>query len=475
MTASPSGSLVARRDERKQRARGRRPTGALRATALVAALALSGAPALADAAGSLAGQTIVVDPGHGGIDSGAVANGVQEKTVTLAIGLDLSRYLRGQGARVVLTRTADVTVGPGDQRAGLETRTALANRVGASAYVSVHANSLNDPSYRGVMTFYGRPSGYANAVRRSASLVSESRALAQDVQQGVIAQTGAVNRGVDAADYFVLGNAAMPSILIETGFLTNAAEARQLASPGYEQAAAAGIANGIAQFFSNPTAGPVEVPIQPAPLPAEAASYVVRSGDTLSGIAARIGVAAAGLARLNGIDDPNAIVVGRTLRLPGGDAAQAATGVPLVTAVATTPSRTYTVAPGDSLSAIAVRFGVSTAELAAANGLKDANTIVVGRVLIIPSPAANVGVAASNGQRRTTSRSSTVTTYRVQPGDTLSELAQRFGVTTAALAAVNALTDPNQIVVGRTLRIVGPSSVRAVERVPSGGPRTTGP
>jgi len=129
-----------------------------RAAFLVGGLALLGLPAAALADGGLAGRTIVVDPGHGGIDGGASAYGRVEKNITLPIGLDLGALLRGQGAAVVYTRSSDTYV-------SLAARTAIANRVGASAFVAIHVNALNDPSYRGLMTFYGGPGGYATGVR----------------------------------------------------------------------------------------------------------------------------------------------------------------------------------------------------------------------------------------------------------------------------------------------------------------------
>ncbi len=212
----------------------------------------------ASAAGALAGRTIVIDPGHGGFDSGALGNNLQEKDLTLAIGLQTGAQLAAQGAHIVFTRTSDVTVGsPGDITGGLATRSAMANAAHANLYISIHANSLNDPGYAGVMTFYGSKDGYIDNVSRSPALVSQSHLLAQDVQVGVVHQTGAIDRGVQSADFYVLGNTSMPSILIETGFITNANEANALNSRGYQAKIASGIVSGVERFF-----GSVGTPVQ---------------------------------------------------------------------------------------------------------------------------------------------------------------------------------------------------------------------
>ncbi|HEV7214940.1 MAG TPA: N-acetylmuramoyl-L-alanine amidase, partial [Chloroflexota bacterium] len=222
----------------------------LLATGFLVTLAL---PPLAAAAAStsVAGHTIVIDPGHGGIDTGAIANGLYEKDVTLPISLDVGALLTQAGAHVVYTRMGDVTVGPTDSTtAGLAARASIANSSHADIFVSIHANSLNDPGYAGLMTFYGAPGGYIDGVTRTPSVVDQSRLLAHDVQHAVQQRTQEVDRGVQSADFYVLGNTSMPSILVETGFLTNPTEAQRLASPAYQEQIAEGVASGIATFFN---------------------------------------------------------------------------------------------------------------------------------------------------------------------------------------------------------------------------------
>ncbi|MGI8915137.1 MAG: N-acetylmuramoyl-L-alanine amidase [Chloroflexota bacterium] len=225
---------------------------ALRLAASSLWLALA-APTVATAAGGpLDGRIIVIDPGHGGIDTGAIANGLYEKNLTLPIGVDVGALLTQEGAHVIYTRMGDVTVGSTDNTtAGLAARASIANDSHADVFISIHANSLNDPGYAGLITFYGASGGYIDGVTRTPSVVDQSRLLARNVQQAVQQQTQEIDHGVQSADFYVLGNTAMPSILIETGFLTNPTEAQHLATPSYQERIAQGVASGVTQFFGS--------------------------------------------------------------------------------------------------------------------------------------------------------------------------------------------------------------------------------
>jgi N-acetylmuramoyl-L-alanine amidase len=425
-----------------------------RAAFLVGGLALLGLPTAALADGGLAGRTIVVDPGHGGIDGGASAYGRVEKNITLPIGLDLGALLRGQGAAVVYTRSSDTYV-------SLAARTAIANRVGASAFVAIHVNALNDPSYRGLMTFYGGPGGYATGVRRSPAQVAASQALATDVQAATLAQTGQVGDGVQPANYYVLGNAAMPAVLVETGFLTNPAEGAQLATPAMQERVASGIASGVARFFSG-AAAVASTPALAAPALQSSSGgvqrYVVQQGDTLSALAVRFGLSEAELRMANSLPADGRILAGQTLTIQGhlaagSDATQSpANGSAAVTA--TTSGTDYTIQLGDSLSAVALRFGVTEAALLRQNGLRNADALIAGRHLAIPGPAAN----EANAVPQAALARATPTRYRVRLGDTLSGVAARFGVTQQAVAQANALTNTNQVYAGSYLTIPAPAA-----------------
>ncbi len=140
---------------------------------------------------------VVIDPGHGGPDPGAVGiGGMREKDIVLDIARRLSARLQSQGIEVVMTRDADIDL-------DLEPRVALAERVKANLFVSIHANSLNmsRPDVNGLQTYYFH---------------DNSSRLAQVIQQEVLQTTGIVDRGVKTARFYVIRNTSMPAVLVES-------------------------------------------------------------------------------------------------------------------------------------------------------------------------------------------------------------------------------------------------------------------
>ncbi|MBC8016681.1 MAG: N-acetylmuramoyl-L-alanine amidase [Sporomusaceae bacterium] len=194
-------------------------------------------PSTVPVKGSLNGKVIVIDPGHGGSNPGAVANNTRESDNNLAVGLKLRDKLVQAGAKVIMTRETDRTVAPAGSSLGaeLEARVSLAESKNADIFVSIHSNSNPDTSIAGAMTFYPR---------------GKSSALAVEVQNTLIAETGAVDKGTSAATFYVLRNASMPSILVEMGFVTNAKEATLLNSDSYRAKIAQGLLNGIVKYFN---------------------------------------------------------------------------------------------------------------------------------------------------------------------------------------------------------------------------------
>ncbi|MBV8085564.1 MAG: N-acetylmuramoyl-L-alanine amidase, partial [Chloroflexi bacterium] len=212
------------------------------------AMLLAATPAFA--ASSIAGKTIVIDPGHGGRDPGGVANGFREKDITLAIGMDLNPMLAAQGAKVVMTRTTDAALGATTDD-DLQARVATAQSAHANAFVSIHANIDADPGIAGLTDFYGPACGFYSGVTESATDVGRSYSLATAVRKAVVAGTGENDRGSIGEAFWVLGNPGIPAILVETGFLSNPAEASKLATPAYQQQVARSIAQGITDFFNS--------------------------------------------------------------------------------------------------------------------------------------------------------------------------------------------------------------------------------
>ncbi len=190
-----------------------------------------------------------------------------------------------------------------------------------------------------------------------------------------------------------------------------------------------------------------------AAAPAHAdAHYTVQRGDTVSQIAARAGVSIASIAATNALANPSYIRIGQVLTIPG-HAAEALTPA----APAPTPASTssYTVARGDTLSAIAARFRTSVAALAAANRIANVSFIRVGQVLTIPGAAAPAAAASAPAPAPApvAPPDTTTTSYTVASGDTLSAIAARYRTTVAALQQANALRNASYLQIGQVLSV----------------------
>jgi N-acetylmuramoyl-L-alanine amidase len=188
---------------------------------------------------------VVVDAGHGGIDPGAIGvNGLQEKNVTLDIAFKLRDELKKQGYDVVMTRETDVFV-------SLAERVALTNAQNADMFVSIHANSYNHPSTRGTMVLYyddAYPQEDYPASDRMKALSPYSKQLAQGVLDSFVGVAGTVNQGLTPGSIYVNRMGTIPSILVETAFLSNAEDAAMLSSDAVRKQMALGIAKGIETF-----------------------------------------------------------------------------------------------------------------------------------------------------------------------------------------------------------------------------------
>lgn len=219
-------------------------------------------------------RRIVVDPGHGGHDPGAVGpNGIQEKDVVLAIGLRLRELFREElGVDVVMTRSTDVFI-------PLEERTAIANKVGADLFLSVHANAAPNRLAAGIETYYLNLAKTDKVAQLAAKengttlekvsvlqailfdlmanyKLNDSAHLADEVQKSLYKKirtrfSDVKNLGVKQGPFYVLVGASMPSILVETAFLSNAVEESRLKDPLYQETAAQGILEGVRSYITS--------------------------------------------------------------------------------------------------------------------------------------------------------------------------------------------------------------------------------
>jgi len=217
---------------------------------------------------------IVIDAGHGGHDSGTIGvGGLEEKDVVLDVALRLGKLLHDKlGAEVIYTRADDTFI-------PLETRTAIANKAQADLFISVHANSSEEPSARGVETYYLNFTQQADALEVAArenavsgqsihqlsdlvrkitlkDKLAESREFATDVEgslYGGLARgnEGLKDRGVKKAPFVVLIGANMPSILAEISFVTNPRDAAELRQPEYKERVAESLYKGIARYVGS--------------------------------------------------------------------------------------------------------------------------------------------------------------------------------------------------------------------------------
>ncbi|MEX0326721.1 MAG: LysM peptidoglycan-binding domain-containing protein [Puniceicoccaceae bacterium] len=206
-----------------------------------------------------------------------------------------------------------------------------------------------------------------------------------------------------------------------------------------------------------PVLEPVQDELSVPPVQSE---YTVKPGDTLSGIARREGVSLDSLLAANGLSKSSVIYVGQVLMIPASRPAEADASVEVEHS-----GREVVVARGDTLSSIAARNGTTVKALKALNGLTS-DTIFVGQRLAVPeSGSAPVYTPPATSGTRSTS-SSSGQSYTVQPGDTPSGIARRFGVSTPELMAANDISDPRKLYVGKTLVIPSSGSSQPVASPP---------
>lgn len=179
--------------------------------------------------GSLSDRHIVLDPGHGGRDPGAIGlGGIYEKSLTPPIANRVADRLRNAGANVTITREGDYYV-------SLEQRAAISNSHNTDAFISLHFNAYPILSAQGISTFYySRP----------------GQQLAKSVQASLYSNVTLYNCGVKREDYHVLRNTAAPAILIELGFITNPHDLNIIQTVDYEQQVAEAITSGLIDYFN---------------------------------------------------------------------------------------------------------------------------------------------------------------------------------------------------------------------------------
>ena len=343
---------------------------------------------------------VAIAAGHGGIDPGAISrNGlVREKDVTLAV----SRIIRDRLAAT--PGYTPVMIREGDETVHVKDRPGLVRESRADIYLAIHADSYPGYTAEGV-TIYALSGDTADMENARRIADKESRtdllsnegdirltdvdddialtlldlAMTHNIQQSmkagdsILASIDAVARlrrdKVQAGDLWELRSPDIPSLLIETGYLSNEKEAVRLATPSYQRHIANAIVRGVMNYFNESPPPGTLVAWQKAEgvVPG---TYMVESGDSLSVIAETFGAPLAELKSLNNIQS-NTIRIGQSLIIPGSG----------LTAVVTE----HTIVPGDTLSELAERYKTSIADLRQANNLTNDDRIRAGQTLQIPA------------------------------------------------------------------------------------------
>ena len=188
----------------------------------------------------LEGKTIVIDPGHGGVDIGTtgLTYGTSEKEVNLTVAQNIKRELEERTAAiVVLTREKDIDLGR-NQKESLQKRIQIADKASADLYISIHHDAFTDPSVNGITVHY---SSHQNM----------SKKLAKVLNSSIFKHTiNAKNRGIRDSDYYVLKNNSAPSVLLELGFTSNKEDEIRMVSKDFQNKTSVSIVDGIIEFFA---------------------------------------------------------------------------------------------------------------------------------------------------------------------------------------------------------------------------------
>lgn len=351
---------------------------------------------------------VAIDAGHGGNDPGAIAHDghLKEKDIALAISRAVAERIKAMpGFEAVMIRDGDYYV-------QLQQRPQLARQNRADIFLSIHADSYSTSRAEGV-TIYALSQRTAEDenIRRVTEKENSSDLLggmsgdtslrnfdddlaltlldlsmSWSIEQSMAAGSYILNAVGNVAklrrdvpqqgNLWVLRSPDIPSLLIETGYLSNPTEARRLASADYQRKLADSIVQGVMNYFyERPPEGTL-VAWQKANNQGPDRQYVVGRGDSLSLIAQRHNVSLSQLRSANSLRS-DTIHIGQTLRIPGA-------GPALIAAVAPPQVSEHTIARGETLSGIAARYSISLSRLREANHLRN-DTIRVGQVLVIPA------------------------------------------------------------------------------------------
>jgi N-acetylmuramoyl-L-alanine amidase len=463
-------------------------------------------------------RIVIVDAGHGGEDPGAIGKmGTREKDVVLKIAKKLHDQInKREGYRAFLTRTGDYYV-------PFKKRLKIARDYGADVFVSVHADAVRNRAIRGgsayVLSTGGATNEAARLLARKENLsdviggwanddsvdesdiitldmvmtntVNRSRELAQFSLRNISEINTLKFNQVQGAPFRVLKLPEIPSVLIETAYISNPTEEALLRTPAFQEEMAGAIAAAVMKFIpSGQPSAPVHVarvdeksdPAVAKPegraekprqrdggragekakeeesLPASkkkatakngTVDYRVKKGDTLEKIADRNGTTVAEILKLNGMKLKDPLYVDRKLKVPAP---------PVKAEEKTAPELTmYKVKKGDTLETIALKHHTTVRSIRTLNNLKTQGPVVAGRVLKVPVEKPDEELPVEPAQK--------LVSYKVKKGDTLEKIAARHNTTVEELLKLNNMKRKDSLYVDRKIKV--PIAAKEKGRDPS--------
>ncbi|MFA0083843.1 LysM peptidoglycan-binding domain-containing protein [Vibrio breoganii] len=395
---------------------------------------------------------IVIDPGHGGKDPGSIGPSRKyEKHTTLSVSRKLAAQLNAiPGIRAKLTRTGDYYV-------NLDQRVAIADREKAHLFISIHADAFTSPQPRGASVFFlndrrrnteisrwvenqerqSQKLGGTSTVTRADKNVNqtlldlqfthskrEGEKLATEIL-GELKKVARLHKSKPSeASLAVLRSPQIPSVLVETGFISNPTEEKLLFQRSYQDKLASALSRAVVTYLKqNPPEGTGF-----DNSPSHGGMYVVQRGDFLSKIAQKHGVSVGAIKSANNLKS-DTVKVGQKLTIPGAS-------VPTKTLnTVETKTVTHVVKSGEYLGKIASRYKVSVNSIKRENNLKS-NTVRVGQKL-------KITVAVKD---------TPITRHKVQRGEFLGKIASKYGVTVSSIRSANNLRS-DELAIGQTLII----------------------
>ena len=190
---------------------------------------------------SLYGKCIYLDPGHGGLDPGAIYGGVKEEDINLEIAFKLKESLEEKGAIVYLTRDGDYDLSNGAKlrkRSDLYKRSVLINNSGCDMYLSIHLNASTSTNWKGAQVFYD-------------DINKENVKIAKILQEELKNDFHTNRKYGEVKDGYLYRHVKVPGVLVELGFLSNPYERKNLRNSNYQKRIADSLANGIEKYFKN--------------------------------------------------------------------------------------------------------------------------------------------------------------------------------------------------------------------------------